>query len=121
MAKKRILLVEDEPDYIMMIKMRLEASGYEVTSAIDGEEGLKKAREKPDLVLLDIVMPKVDGLSLCKTLKDNPKTKEIPIIIITASGVMDLAEKCIDAGADDHIIKTCESKELLDKIAKYLK
>jgi len=121
MDRKKILFIEDEPDQIMIVKMRLEASGFDVVSAIDGEEGLKKAYEdKPDLILLDILIPKIDGLSLCRLLKGDPKRKNISIIIITASGGKELLERCQVIGADDLIIKPFKEKELIDKIAKYL-
>lgn len=118
---KKILFIEDEPDQIMMIKMRLEANNYEFVSAPDGEEGLKKAFEiKPDLVLLDLVMPKMDGYEVCRRLKKDPETSNIPILLITASGARDIEEKCIEAGANACIKKPCESKELLAKIKKLL-
>lgn len=121
MAKKKILLIEDEADFVMMIKMRLEANNYETISACDGKEGLNRARqENPDLILLDVLIPKVNGLTLCRQLKDDFKTKNIPIIIVSASGGSDLPKRSRDAGADDIIIKPFEAKELLDKIAKYL-
>ena len=121
MEKKRILFIEDEVEITELIKMRLEANNYEMFSAYDGEEGLKKAQqEKPDLILLDIIMPKMDGLTLCRRLKNDPKMKNIPIIIVSASGGRHLPERCQAAGADELIIKPFEAKELLDKIAKHL-
>ena len=81
MDKKKILLIEDEPYQVMMVKFRLEANNYDFISACDGEEGLKKAcEEKPDLILLDLFMPIIDGYEVCQRLKKNPKTKNIPII-----------------------------------------
>lgn len=84
MYSKKILIVDDEPDFVNMLKMRLEANNYEVITASDGEEGTKKAREeKPNLILLDIMMPKVDGTTMAQNLKLNPDTKDIPIIFLT--------------------------------------
>ena len=121
MAKKKILLVEDEIELVTLLKDRLEINNYHMISAYDGEEGLEKARdEKPDLILLDIIMPKLDGLVLCRRLKDKPQTKNIPIIIVTALVRNDLSERCKEAGADDFIIKPFVSSELLDKIKKWL-
>ena len=121
MAKK-ILLIEDEPDQRMMVEIRLEAAGYEIIAAADGEEGLKKAYEgKPDLILLDIVMPKMDGYEVCKCLKENQDTRDIPIITITASGERELGEKCLAAGAEDVIGKPYDPKELVAKIKALLK
>ena len=121
MAKKKVIFIEDEPDMIMMVKIRLEALDYEVISANDGEEGLKKIREqKPDLVLLDLLLPKLDGFQVCKFLKDDSKTKDIPVIIITASGRKDIEEKCILAGADCCIRKPFDSQDLVAKVKELI-
>lgn len=104
------------------MQMRLEANNYQMIAAYDGEEGLKKAySEKPDLILLDVIMPKIDGLTLCRRLKDDPKTKHTPIIIISAAGGKDLLERYHKAGAEDFIFKPFEATELLEKIADQLK
>ena len=117
MAKKKILFIEDEPDQIMLIKNRLEASGFEFASAQNGEEGLKKAKEeKPDLVLLDIIMPKMDGYEVCRELRKDPASKNTPVIAITASGERDIEKKCLSAGANAVIIKPYDSINLVNKI-----
>lgn len=116
MAKK-ILFIEDEPELVELMQVRLTTSGYEMLSAYDGEEGLNKAQqERPDLILLDKIMPKMDGLEVCQRLKADPQTKNTPIIIISASGGKDLPERCLAAGADDFILKPFEAEELLSKI-----
>ena len=120
MAKK-ILFIEDEPDQIMMLQTRLEANGFQVISAPNGEEGIKKVREeKPDLILLDIVMPKMNGYEVCKCLKGNPNTSHIPIIAVTASGAKELEEKCRSTGINDIVKKPYESADLLNKIKRLL-
>ncbi len=122
MGKKKILLIEDEEELVTMMRMRLQASGYEMISASDGEEGLEKVQEgKPDLILLDIVMPKLDGWSLCRQLKSDAQAKDIPIIMVTASGNKDLVEKCREAGADDLVVKPFDADDLLNKISECLK
>ncbi len=119
MAKK-ILIVEDEAELVELMKIRLAASGYEVSSANDGEDGLKKIyEEKPDLVLLDILMPKMNGLELCLKIKADPKTKNIPVVIVSASGGSDLRGRSQMSGANDCIYKPFESSELLEKIRKW--
>jgi len=121
MAKK-ILFIEDETDLIMLMQTRLVSHGYQMLSAFDGEEGLKKVgEEKPDLILLDKIMPKMDGIEVCQRLKADPKTKDIPIIIVSASGGKDLPERCLAAGADDVILKPFEAEDLLAKIKALLK
>jgi len=121
MAKKKILFIEDEREIVAMMKERLAANNYEMISAYDGEEGLKKVRrDKPDLILLDVLIPKINGLTLCRRLKNDTKTKHIPIIVVSASGQKNLPQRCRAAGADDLVVKPFEAKELLDKIAKHL-
>ena len=120
MAKK-ILFIEDEVDIVTLMQARLVSQGYQMLSAFDGEEGLKMVQEeKPDLILLDKIMPKMDGLEVCQRLKSDPKTKDIPIIIVSASGGKDLPERCQAARADDLIIKPFEPEELLSKIKKFI-
>jgi CheY-like chemotaxis protein len=119
--KKRVMLIEDEQELVDLMKMRLEASGYETLAAYDGEEGLKIIeKNRPDLVLLDILMPKLDGFAVCRKLKAEEKTKNIPIVVVSASGGKDLPKRCLDAGADDFIFKPFEAKDLLEKVAKWL-
>lgn len=81
----RILAVDDTPENLEILRLRLEANGYEVMTAADGEEGLAKVREfKPDLILLDIMMPKLDGISVVRTLKQDASLRSIPVILVTA-------------------------------------
>lgn len=118
---KKILFVEDEPDQIALVKMRLESNGFKFVSAMDGEEGLKKVyEEKPDLILLDLLMPKMTGDELCRIIKEDEKTKHIPIIVLTAYGAEDLEEKCLVCGAYECIRKPYDSKALVEKIKKIL-
>lgn len=122
MPKKKILFIEDEVDLVELMRLRLDAAGYEISAAYDGKEGLDKVRdEKPDLVLLDILMPKVDGFTVCRSIKADPLTKSIPVIVISASGGKNLPQRAYTAGADDVIIKPFEAKEVLEKIEKHLK
>lgn len=119
---KKVLFVEDEPDQIMMVKLHLESQGYRVISAMDGEEGLTRARQdKPDLILLDLILPKIGGFEVCRRLKQEPGTSSIPILVITVSGVIDAKEKSFAAGADDYIQKPYDPKDLALKIEKLLK
>jgi len=118
---KKILFVEDEGDQVMMVKTRLESCGYKVVVAFDGEEGIKKVKEeKPDLVLLDIVMPKMNGYQVCDYLKNDSETCNIPVIVITASGVKNLEERCVALGVQEIIKKPYESSFLAERIAFHL-
>jgi DNA-binding response OmpR family regulator len=114
---KRILVVDDDPIILRLLASRLKNSGYDVVSAIDGESGLKKAiAKKPDLVLLDIIMPGLNGFEVCKRLKENDKTKDIPVIMLTAlAGENDLS-KSLEEGADCFITKPFRAVDLLHEI-----
>lgn len=118
---KKILLVDDEPDILAVTVTRLETSGYEVLIAKDGEEALELLNEvKPDLILLDLLLPKMQGDELCKKLKSDIKFKHIPIILFTAS-IIRVPAKVREIGADDYITKPFESDNLLYKIKKLIK
>jgi len=115
--KKKILVVDDEPDFIEFLSIRLKSSGYDVISASDGESGLKKAqKEKPDLIILDILMPKINGFELCKRLKENELTKDMPVIMLTALAQEKDLSKGLEEGADCFITKPFNSLDLLYEI-----
>lgn len=119
--KKKILFIEDEPGQIAMISLRLEKNGYEMISSMDGAEGLKMAvKENPDLILVDVIMPGIDGFEVCRRLRKNPVTKHIPIISTTAAGIDDVEHQCIAAGADDCVRKPYDSADLLKKVRRLL-
>ncbi|MCM8800537.1 MAG: response regulator [Candidatus Omnitrophica bacterium] len=118
---KKILIIDDEEDVAAMAKLRLQASGFSCFEAYTAQEGLKMAEEEaPDLILLDILLPDSHGVEVCRRLKSNPKTREIAIIIFSASNLKEMVEKAIEAGAVDYIIKPFEPSELLEKIDKAL-
>lgn len=125
MSKKKILIIDDEPELVKAIEVRLKANGYELETAYNGLAGINKAKEIiPDLILLDIVMPKMDGYKVCKRLKDNPKTKNIPVIVLTASvaaGQQELERKCMLAGVKGAIMKPFETSDFLNIIDEALK
>lgn len=117
----RILVVDDEADTRNLAKMILEGEGYQVTVASDGEEALQKAdSEGPDLILLDLVMPHKSGLEVCKTLKGQPKTRLVPVLMFTVLG-RDVDKKLSrDAGADGHFIKPFKPEDLVAEVKKHL-
>lgn len=116
-SKKRILLVEDEKDMAYAVMLQLESEGYEVIAASDGKDGLDKARtKKPDLIILDLMLPKIDGYKVCRMLKFDSKYKDIPIILFTARAQDSDKKIGKDVGADAYITKPFEPKALLDKI-----
>lgn len=121
MDKKRILVVDDEEDILNVLRFRLEANNYEVLVASDGQEGLNKARsEKPDLMILDLMLPKIDGYKVCRMLKFDEAYKAIPIIIFTARAQKKDEELGIEMGADAYISKPFEPEILLGKIKELL-
>ena len=113
----RILIVDDEEEVRASIREYLESNGFAIVEAADGEEALAKAfTEKPDLLLLDLRLPKVDGYQVCQTLKGNPITSVIPIIMVTALNATPQKVKGIEYGADDYIEKPFDLEELLARI-----
>ena len=101
--------------------MRLEANSYDVITAYDGQEGLDKARkEKPDLIILDLMLPKMDGYKVCRMLKFDEKYKSIPIVMFSARAQEEDEKMGMEVGADDYVTKPFDPKVLLDKIQKLL-
>lgn len=120
MAKK-ILVVDDEAQLVEMVKMRLEASGYEIIVAGDGQEALDKARqENPDLIILDLMLPKIDGYKVCRMLKFDEKYKKIPILMFSARAQEEDRRLGLQVGADDYVTKPFEPKILMGKIEALL-
>ncbi len=117
----RILLVEDNEMNRDMLSRRLERRGYEVIVAVDGEEGVARARaEMPDLVLMDMSLPVLDGWEATRQLKAAPETKSIPVIALTAHAMAGDREKALEAGCDDYDTKPVELPNLLAKIEALL-
>jgi len=118
--KKRLLLVEDEPDLLKLTVFRLKKAGYEVITATDGGQGLEMAAtEAPDLILLDLGLPVIDGYEVCRRLKNNENLKDITVVILTAS-IDRITEKVKEIGADDYVLKPFEPQNLLENIKKFL-
>lgn len=122
MDKKRILVVDDEQELVKAVQIRLGASGYEALAAYDGQEGLAKAqKEKPDLIILDLMLPKMDGYKVCGLLKADTRYNKIPIIMFTARAQESDMKMGQEAGADAYITKPFDHQILLDKIKELLK
>lgn len=121
MAKK-ILFVEDEPGLQKAVGEVLTQEGYEVLTAADGEEGLSKAKEQPDLVLLDLILPKKDGFEVLKEMKADDKMKDIPVIVLTnLEGTGDV-EKALELGATTYLVKAnYELDDVVAKVKEFLK
>ncbi len=120
MAKK-VLLAEDEKNVILGVRTCLDAVGYDVEVVEDGEEALNSVkRAHPDLILLDLLMPKVDGFEVLKVLKGNEKTSKIPIVVLTAKAEETDRQRAMELGADNYMTKPFKPQELWDVIKGYL-
>jgi len=117
MAGKKILVVDDELDVQSILSFRLEINGYSVIVASDGEEGLEKIKnENPDLVLLDLMLPKMNGFEICRMVKFDDRLKGLPIIILSALDKEEDKKKALDSGADAYFLKPFDLEGLLTKI-----
>lgn len=118
----RILVVDDVPDNVEILRMRLESLGYEIVTAVDGEQALAMVRETlPDLILLDIMMPKLSGYEVCQRLKKDEPTSKIPILMVTALNETGDIEKAVAAGCDDFLTKPVNHLELKTRVRSLLR
>ena len=121
MPDAKVLLVDDDPVILKLLQVNFEMEGYTVMTAADGVEGLEKARsERPDIVLLDIMMPRMDGLQVTQALKGDDSTKDIPIILLSAKAQASDIQAGRDMGADDYLTKPFDPLELLERVGDLL-
>ena len=117
----RILIVDDEPNIILSLQFLMKKAGYVVATAADGEQALAEiARDKPDLVLLDVMMPKLDGFTVCQRIRENPDWADVRVIMLTARGRDVEREKGLALGATDYISKPFSTKDTIDRVAAAL-
>ena len=120
-VKQKILVVDDEPDAVELIEFNLKQAGYDVVSAADGAEALKKARTaQPALVILDIMLPEIDGFEVCKLLRRDPATATIPILMLTAKAAEIDRVLGLELGSDDYVTKPFSPRELILRVKKIL-
>ncbi len=118
----KILVVDDEPDAIELIKFNLKAAGYDVLTAADGDEALKKARSLlPDLIVLDLMLPEVDGLEVCKILRRDQRVSATPILMLTAKAAEIDRVLGLELGADDYVTKPFSTRELILRVKRLLR
>jgi DNA-binding response OmpR family regulator len=121
LISKRILIVEDDPGVLRATSYILEKEGYQVLTAQDGLEGLKKARgDNPDLLILDVMLPGIDGFEICHSLRGEPKTAGLPILMFSAKGQESDKATGLKVGADEYLTKPVDRTVLLDKVADLL-
>lgn len=119
--KRKVLLADDEEDIKLVIQMYLETSGYEVVTAYDGLDAIEKAKEtKPDLILMDIMMPVIDGIEVTRQIKSLEETKHIPVVMLTAAAQSAMVERAMKAGASDYISKPFEPENLKNIVDQIL-
>ncbi|PIU18344.1 MAG: hypothetical protein COT16_02465 [Elusimicrobia bacterium CG08_land_8_20_14_0_20_44_26] len=117
----KILIVDDDPDAREILSSRIKSFGYEVREAQNGWEAVECLKKyKPDLILMDIMMPKLDGYTACKIIKEDESTKKIPIIFLTAKELLGEIEKAFACGGDDYVIKPVSWERLVPKIKKFI-
>jgi DNA-binding response OmpR family regulator len=122
MERKTILVVDDEVDLVKTVQFSLEAEGYKVLVSYNGEDALNQSRkENPDLILLDVMLPKLDGYKVCRLLKFDDRYKHIPILMLTAKTQQKDRSLGMETGADEYITKPFDMEELMEKVKVYLK
>jgi DNA-binding response OmpR family regulator len=113
----RVLVIDDDPVILQLLRVNFEIEGFEVVSAADGREGLERARrDDPDVILSDIMMPRLDGLQLVSELKVDPRTRHLPVILLTAKAQNAEVQQGLDLGADDYVTKPFDPLELIDRV-----
>lgn len=121
MSRGRILFVEDNMDTYELVQFFMERSGYEMFLAVTGRDGVSAAiRQKPDLILMDLSLPEMDGWSATRQIKSNPATKNIPVVALTAHALVSDRKRALDAGCDDYIIKPIDMAELIRIVERIL-
>ena len=122
MAGEKILVVEDEEDVLELVRYNLGKNGYKVDTAMSGEEALQKAmRTTPDLILLDLMLPAVDGLEVCRTVKNDPRTQHVPVVMLTAKGEEADIVAGLEMGADDYVTKPFSPRVLMARVKAVLR
>ena len=117
MAALRVLVVDDDPVILELLRINFEIEGFEVFSASDGQEGLERARaDRPDVVLSDIMMPRLDGLQLLARLRDDPATAGVPVVLLSAQAQNAEVRRGLALGADDYVTKPFDPLELIDRV-----
>lgn len=122
MAGEKILVVEDEEDVLELVRYNLGKNGYKVETAMSGEEALQKAmRINPDLILLDLMLPTVDGLEVCRKVKNDPRTQHVPVVMLTAKGEEADIVTGLEMGADDYVTKPFSPRVLMARVKAVLR
>ena len=120
-VERTVLVVDDDPVIVRLLEVNFEMEGFAVRTAADGLEGLESAKaQHPDVIVSDVMMPRMDGLQLVNELKADPATASIPVILLSAKAQADDVRAGIEAGADDYVTKPFEPLDLLDRVVKLI-
>jgi len=121
MFQGKVLVVDDQVYILHILDFSLGAEGFDVITATDGEQALSRARaERPDLIVMDIMMPRLDGYETCRRLKSDPATKNIPVLLLTARGREEDRKRGMEAGADDYMTKPFSPNKLITRVSEML-
>ena len=121
MSAKKILVVDDSLTSLMWQRMILVQEDYQVVTAKDGREGVASAiAARPDLILMDVTMPNMDGIEACRAIRANPATRDVPVVMVATKTALKLLEASADCGHDDYILKPFERSDLLAKVRRFL-
>ncbi len=121
LVKKKVLVVDDEPDIVRLVEISLKLCNYDVFTAGNGKDALRMIKENPpDLVLLDVMMPEMSGYEVCQAIRSDAATKALPVVMLTAKGQKGDAEKGLEVGADDYIIKPFDPYDLGEQVSRFL-
>lgn len=119
-AKKKVLIIDDEPDTLYLLKETLEENHFECLTALTPVEGLEKARSNsPDVIILDLMLPQMTGYGFLRELKHDPKTKQIPVVVLTSLKDNEVARGAMDLGAVSYLTKSCPTQELVSTVEEY--
>lgn len=121
MTERPILIVDDDPDTVEIVRTFLEDKGYRVTAAMDGKEALAEMEEsKPSLILLDVMMPRMDGWEVARVVKDHPDMGDVRVVMLTARGEFEDKQEGLRSGADDYIVKPIDLEDLAERVERNL-
>lgn len=121
MTTKKILLVDDSPTALFMERLMLQREGYDITTAGDGREAVEKAtKNPPDIIVMDVMMPRMTGFEACRELRKRPETQMVPIVLVTTRGEGANVEAGFEAGCNDYVTKPVDAPELLAKVRTHL-
>jgi len=121
LTKKKVLLVDDSPTALFMERLMLQRESYQIVTACDGQDAVEKAgKEQPDIIVMDVMMPRMTGFEACREIKLRPETRHIPVVLVTTRGEGANVQAGFEAGCNDYVTKPVDAQELLTKVRNHL-